>query len=268
MCWVEHSVHNHENVRGQQTNVISVFVQGGVSVEVVTEEAESFDSGDGPNGNDGETAEEEVDEEADEDSEEEVVEGSEEEAAEEVSFSDITGHWAEQQILDMASIAVVKENPDGTFDPNVNLNRAASAALLHRIAFDAAKPAEVLEDSFSDVNKGGWYAGYVSEMKTAGLLDGNPDGTFDPGKNINRAEFLTMAMNVYYFLSGNDPGATELTDHFADLDQDAWYAETVSAAYGLGYVNGSSCGDNMCFKADSEITRAEATVILHNMFFE
>jgi hypothetical protein len=106
-----------------------------------------------------------------------------------------------------------------------------------------------------------------------GIVNGNPDGTYQPGESINRAEFLTLAMNAYYYLADADTKASidELkgtsTNTYSDLESD-WYSATVTASTELGFVGGYDCDDGKCFGAENEITRAEATKILYNMFYD
>lgn len=182
-----------------------------------------------------------------------------------ISFSDTGEHWADTVITFMADKGIVQGNPDGTFDPDGNLNRAEAAALLWRVLM--RDTATVSSNPFSDVDMNAWYAPYVSGLLDLGLVAGNPDGTYQPAEEINRAEFLQLAMNVYLYQNPSlDISTVAMTTAYQDLDSSAWYAQVVSAATSWGFVEGSACGTKTCFKADNEITRAEATTILYNMF--
>ncbi|MFA5775542.1 MAG: S-layer homology domain-containing protein [Ilumatobacteraceae bacterium] len=194
-------------------------------------------------------------------------------SGEEVTLEDIGNHWAEIQITAMTTEGIVKGNADGTFKPDANLNRAEAATLLYRILGLPEPPAAPDMAPFSDVSVSDWFAGYVKALKDSEFVGGYPDGTYKPGSNINRAEFLTLAMNVYYSLADDATKANidalktgAMTDFYSDLDISAWYASTVTAATELGFIQGSVCGDGRCFRAGNDITRAEATTILYNMF--
>ncbi len=193
-------------------------------------------------------------------------------SGETVTITDISEHWADPQIEAMVTEEIVTGNPDGSFKPDANLNRAEAAALLYRV-LGLDEPATPTEKPFSDVAVDSWYAGYVNELLAMQLVSGNPDGTYRPGNSINRAEFLTLAMNVYYYLGNEDTKAQvdtwkagEKTTKFADL-KDSWYTSVVTAAVEMSLVNGSACGEDKCFNAENLITRAEATVMLYNMFY-
>lgn len=187
------------------------------------------------------------------------------------TLTDIGNHWAELEILSMFDRGIVTGNPDGTFKPDSNLNRAEAAALLYRV-LGLAAPDVPFERPFSDVLGTDWYAGYLNDLLEMKLVAGNPDGTYRPANNINRAEFLTLAMNVYYHLADvevqqhiNTLKNGEKTNAYGDLADD-WYTGTVTAATTLGFVHGAQCDAGNCFYASNQITRAEAATILYNMF--
>ncbi|MBL4694755.1 S-layer homology domain-containing protein [Candidatus Gracilibacteria bacterium] len=190
-----------------------------------------------------------------------------------IEFTDTAGHWAEMTIGIQAEKGIVQGNPDGSFSPDASLNRAAAAALIFRVVTGNTDTLHPNETPFPDVSADEWFAGYVVELYNMGLVAGNPDGTFAPGKNINRAEFLTMAINAYKHTS-DEVAKDELaaliagakTEAYQDLADD-WYTANVTAATALEFVSGKDCDGGKCFNATAQITRAEATVMLWNMNF-
>jgi len=187
-----------------------------------------------------------------------------------VTFTDELPSWAEVAITALAEAGVVTGNPDGSFAPNNNLNRAEAATMLWRV-LDLGDPTGADAAPFTDVALNEWYTDYVASLKGLSLVSGNPDGTYQPGENINRAEFLQLAMNVFDYLNPTQEDiGYELTSLYADLDISAWYAMTVSEASARGFVEGSACDgatySGTCFNAASAINRAEASQILYNMF--
>jgi hypothetical protein len=173
----------------------------------------------------------------------------------------------------MAQQGIVTGQSEEIFNPNGNLNRAEAAALLYRI-LGLEEPTAPEEKPFSDVETEDWYAGYVNDLKDLELINGNPDGTYEPGESINRAEFLQLAMNVYYYLANEETQAEidalkegEKTNAYTDLKDD-WYTPVITAATTLGFVHGMDCEEEICFNAENKITRAEAIIILYNMFMQ
>lgn len=194
----------------------------------------------------------------------------------EPTFTDTEGHWGEDEIEAMGELGIVTGDPDGDFRPNDPLNRAEAAALIYRILGLPEPPPVPTESPFTDIeNLDDWYVGYIAELKELGMVSGDEEGgTYRPGDNVNRAEFLTMAMNVYYYLADDDTKADidelmdgPMTDAYVDLLDNVWFTGTVTAATELGFVQGKECDGGKCFDAGAPITRAEATKILYNMFY-
>ena len=93
------------------------------------------------------------------------------EANSEVTFSDISGHWAESAIRAAAAQGWVKGMSDGTFRPDDSITRAEAMAMLCRmLGCEPASAAELPENMpvFSDnADTGAWYYLYVQEAACA-----------------------------------------------------------------------------------------------------
>lgn len=190
------------------------------------------------------------------------------EDGETVTINDISDHWADTTIEVMVEKGIVKGNPDGTFKPNDSLNRAEAAALIFRVLNMGEDMAGPEAKPFSDVELGLWYTIYIDTLKTLGVVKGNPDGTYKPAANINRAEFLTLAMNAYYHQMAEAMGTATTMTGFSDVAAGTWYTNVVYLALEMKFVMGTVCGESMCFNPGSEITRAEATQMLFNIFYK
>lgn len=81
-------------------------------------------------------------------------------ANEEVSLSDISGHWAEESILKMVDMGVISGYPDGTFKPDNNVTRAELAKILS-ISFDLVDSYSL--DEFEDIDETKWYYPYLQK---------------------------------------------------------------------------------------------------------
>ncbi|MFH1251643.1 MAG: S-layer homology domain-containing protein [bacterium] len=183
-----------------------------------------------------------------------------------VSFSDISGHWAQAEIESLTERGIIEGQSEGIFNPDGNLNRAEAATLIYRI-MGGETPGTPEENPFTDVSKDAWYAPYISNLKEIGLVNGKTPTTYSPSEFINRAEFLQLAMNLHHYYPANVIQiAQEITTFFHDMDASSWYAQTVTEAYGKGFINGSACGEYACFNPDKEISRAEAVKILYKIF--
>ena len=251
---------------GSVSSTVEVIAEAGTTA--VTEDAEDpavEDEEEAAEGEgEGEAAEGEGEGEA-----AEGEEGGAPAVTEAVVFDDAEGHWAETEIEAMVKLGVVKGKTAEAFSPDTYLNRAEATALLYRVLGLEEPPMAPEAKPFSDVATDAWYAGYVDNLKYLGLVQGQKPDVFAPAGEINKAEFLQMAMNVYYYLEGTEMDPEQaVTAALADLDADAWYAQTVSAAYDLGFVSGETCTAGKCYNPGNSIRRAEATKILYNMFYE
>lgn len=116
-------------------------------------------------------------------------------------------------------------------------------------AFSAA---EVL--SFSDVGEWDTTFKAIDYLREEGIVVGYDDGTYGIDKNINRAEFLKIVMEVTdYDLEGENC--------FPDVT-DQWYAPYICAATDLGFVDGYPDGT---FKPGNDINFVEASKIVTNV---
>lgn len=84
-------------------------------------------------------------------------------------------------------------------------------------------------DPYSDVSTSAWYCEAVEACKTAGYMNGYPDGTFRPNATITRAECAQILSNV------NSHWDAEV--YYSDVAFSAWYAD-VASHYGP-YMGGS-----------------------------
>lgn len=140
--------------------------------------------------------------------------------------------------------------PDGTFMPDNSITRAETAALLRRAS--EMYGYTVRDDVFTDVDM--WAKDYINELAAADIVTGYPDGTFRPDDMVTRAEFVTMLMRII----GEEGGTSE----FADVNGH-WAEKYIDKASEYDYISGYPDG---MFRPDGYITRAEATVIMMNVF--
>ena len=98
-----------------------------------------------------------------------------------------------------------------------------------------------------------WARETIEQCLSDGIVSGMPDGSFQPNKNITRAEFATMVNKAFGFKDAD-------TDKiFSDVKADAWYNEQVAIAAKAGYITGFPDGT---FQPQKQCTRAEACVMI------
>ncbi len=187
-------------------------------------------------------------------------------------FTDISNHWSKDIVVSMAEKGIIKGYDDKTFRPDNKITRAEAAAILYRV-LGLDEPSLPAETGFKDVKKDFWYAGYVLELKTRQITKGYGDNSFKPDAEINRGEFLQLAINTLLNNSSEEKQAElksilegTITSKFFDLKSTDWYAKVVTLASEKAYIEGQSCGANKCFYGKNSITRAEAAAIMFKIF--
>ncbi|TBL71073.1 S-layer homology domain-containing protein [Paenibacillus thalictri] len=98
-------------------------------------------------------------------------------------------------------------------------------------------------------------------VKTNGLnktthkayINGYPDGTFGPEKNITRAEMASLLARV------SDKAATKSSIAYTDVASSHWAKDAIDQATKMGLMEGYNGGS---FKPEQTITRAEMAAIL------
>lgn len=106
--------------------------------------------------------------------------------------------------------------------------------------------------SFTDVASH-WSKADVELLANKLVVDGATDTTFQPDRNITRAEFAALVVRSL--------GLTAKTgaSTFKDVKSDAWYASTVATATYAGIIDGYE--DNT-FRPDAQITREELAAMV------
>ncbi|MHA2856318.1 S-layer homology domain-containing protein, partial [Paenibacillus lautus] len=174
----------------------------------------------------------------------------------EISFTDISGHWAEVSIKEAVREGIVAGYPDETFKPGNTVTRAEFSVMLMNALKSTDAGAELI---FTDTAWiGDWAKKAVSQAVQAGIIRGYQDGSFRPNAKMTRAEMAAMIANALE-LTNKDIPTTSFSDDKAIPD---WAKSSVEALKELGIVKGIGAGE---FNPSAQTTRAEAVIVLMNM---
>lgn len=99
----------------------------------------------------------------------------------------------------------------------------------------------------------------ISVLTDVDAISGNPDGSFAPGRTLNRAEFTKIAL----LSSGLHVTDDDAARCFPDVPADAWFSPYVCRAKADGVVEGNPDG---LFHPERPVNYAEATKILVELF--
>ena len=163
---------------------------------------------------------------------------------------------------------------DGSFRPMDTITRAQAATIIFRFMSDEDRETYwKQQNAFTDVEINHWYNTAVSTATNAGLIAGMPDGSFQPNRQITRAEFTAiltgLATTPYCHPGLKDREPMRFLDQgeyyynmplFSDI-HGHWAEDAINMAASRGWIAGYE-GLGGKFLPDQAITRAEAAAII------
>ena len=142
------------------------------------------------------------------------------------NYSDVnSSDWYSKYIAFVTDNKIMEGYEDGSFRPNDKITRAEFTAVVARYN-SLADTTSTFEDVI-----GHWAAGYIGSVTSKGWINGYPDGTFKPEKDISREEVATM-VNKMLDRKVDKDGLNNLSiNSFTDLDNSSWsYFDIVEAS--------------------------------------
>ncbi|MFC1616292.1 S-layer homology domain-containing protein [Patescibacteria group bacterium] len=146
-------------------------------------------------------------------------------------FSDVdVSHGFYESIDWLQRNGVVEGYEDGSFRPQNAVNRAEFLKMLYEAEGEFVDEKGDLSVilPFPDVPGNEWYTDYVELAYAANVIDGYPDGTFQPANPINVVEAFKIVDNMFFDVDAvYDP--LEYTACYDDIDlndigdNDQWY---------------------------------------------
>ncbi len=113
------------------------------------------------------------------------------------------------------------------------------------------------QNAFSDVSADAIYVPAVKTLNLMGIINGYPDGTFGPEKNVTRAEFTAMLMRTLNL--GGVGAATAASLPFGDVDDNdssiSWAIPDINTAYAKKIINGY---EDLTFRPNANVSYEEA----------
>lgn len=139
--------------------------------------------------------------------------------------------WYNNAVSTLSAMGIITGYPDGTFRPNAYITRAEFAAIAARFDADGDKTLA----AFSDIANH-WAKDEISVAYNNGWVDGYPDGTFGPQRNITRAETVTLVNRVLNRKpETEDDLLSDMTTWTDNADKKAWYYLAIQEATNSHY---------------------------------
>ena len=180
---------------------------------------------------------------------------ADESQSEEQVFGDLDlTPWAKTSILGLYEKGVISE--DDTFRPLDNIKREEFVKMLIEM-LGIAKTDEPC--GFTDAREGEWYCEYLSSARSAGIINGNTDGSFGVGSNITRQDMAVMAYRAVAAAGKNIMPAADVSP-FTDSEDVSDYAkQAVEEMHRAGIISGTGDG---AFEPENYANRAQAAVMI------
>lgn len=141
-------------------------------------------------------------------------------------FHDVaSGSWYNTYVATLNNAGVITDSSNGYFRPNEAITRAELAAMLAKFSETTGAA-----NYFNDVSAKYWAANAIAICAKLGWINGYPDGTFRPDKNVTRAELMAMINRA----TGRAPKSADAflpgMKTWIDNTSDKWYYLDVQEA--------------------------------------
>lgn len=164
-------------------------------------------------------------------------------------LTDVSGHWAEKYINELADKGILTGYGDGTFRPEKSINRGEFCIVISRaLGLEPQKDGSV----FGDLD-GIWAAPYIYAVYDAGLVSGVGGDSFAAGRAITRQEAFKIIAAALKLPVGP-------TASFPDMGEvQPWALAGVNSMTAAGLVTGDSAGR---LNPAREISRGEIAALV------
>ena len=184
-------------------------------------------------------------------------------SAAEITFKDISDHWAEQYIL-QASERKLVQGYNGLYRPDDSMTRAELVTVLWRAM---GEPKVAKEATFTDLTQD-WYKEAVAWAEENAVVNGIGNGKFGPDGNVTREQLATILHRLSGGAVGMEVMFTSIYDkELTDSMKISSYAK--SAVYWCIY-NGVYCGeasdnvnDTLIVAPKADATRGQIAVMIN-----
>ncbi len=146
--------------------------------------------------------------------------------------------------------------PDNTFKPEGTITRAEMATVFARI-LGLENKAVTTNKKFSDID-GHWAKDNILRVAEYGLINGYPDGKFDPNGKMKRGEIASI-INKYWKIKGFEPKREDA--NVSDISEH-WAKKLILALYNHRFVD---LYEGHKFYPDAPLKRADVAQILNRI---
>lgn len=184
------------------------------------------------------------------------------------AMTDISGHWAEENIGWVMEQELFNGVSETEFAPDGSMTRGMFVTVLGRFAgIDPSEYAGV--DLYADVPASAYYAPYITWATRYGIANGTGDGAFCPDASITREQMATLMVRfASIYAMEITPIADDPVDAFTDFDTVGAYAQSAVESMRLsGLLNGMAQEDGTyIFMPLANASRAQCATIFRRVY--
>jgi hypothetical protein len=175
------------------------------------------------------------------------------------SFSDITdAHPNAAAIRFVHEEGIVAGYPDGTFKAESPIIRAEFTKIISLATASQEEINACQENAFSDVPSGEWYVRYLCHARRRNMIDGYPDGTFQPAQQIAFVEAAKILSRAFDLVTMTRCGA-QVRCPQTDTPEHPWFEAYVLALEGKNAIPRS------IIRFEQKITRGEMAEMVYRL---
>jgi len=172
--------------------------------------------------------------------------------------------WARKEIAACAAAGIVNGYPVGGYRPDVVVTRDQMAVFIARalLGGEANVPAGPSTATFPDVPTGFWAFKHVEYAVAQGIVQGYPDGTYQPGLDLDRAQMAVFLARALCGGEGNVPIPSPVSS-FWDVSPDFWAYKHIEYIRAAGIASGYP---DRSFQPTWDVTRDQMAVFITRAF--
>lgn len=169
-------------------------------------------------------------------------------------FTDVSGHWAEATIVELAQKGIINGKGNGIYDPEGTVTRAEFMKLLVCALGEDDANAKFEKGTLADVKESDWFYAYVASGLKNGVVDVATldKGNFQPQAGMTRG-------NVAIWMTNGLGISSDAACTFGDVT-DPKEKVAVATATVEGLVAGYQ--EDNTYRPAKTLTRAEAAIIV------
>ena len=171
-------------------------------------------------------------------------------------FQDISGHWAEETILEAVYRGLFNGVSSDLFDPDSAITRAMFVTVLYRMD---GQPAVDQKAGFTDVAEGSYYAAAVDWAAKNGIVNGVSETSFDPDAPITREQMAAILYRYAAYWELDVSAEADLSAYEDASFVSAYAQAAMQWAVANGVINGTSA---TTLEPAGTATRAQAATVL------